>query len=266
MPAKLDILEPGCCCVSRAPVYPEIHLMENSVIVCLLSLLSATLAYSDNTLATTISCFTTVYGLLLVVHSYRDVQRKYYERLEREEIETEGVSEASDTTDTASDLPDLVMLDTTDSDDDYSDIPELIMLESDDDYSDMPSLIMVDTTGSDDGDDAKSDYSDLPPIISFDNTELTPPRRRRVIKVKNPSGIVEELTQDARVLKQLRQIEKEVAERNAASVTAAASAAVAAAVTAAATAVDAATAADAAAIDVAAAVAAMIDTVENKKD
>ena len=176
MPAKLDILEPGCCCVRRAPVYPEVYLMENSIIAYILSLLSVFLAHNADTPSTLLACFASGYGVVLVLYSYRDVQRSYYERLEREEIETDGFSGA----DESKDMRDVAT-----------------------------------ETSSEEGDDAKSEYSDVASQVNFDSV-ASPLRRRRVIKIKKTAVAELELSQEDRVLQQLRQIEREVAERNAA--------------------------------------------------
>jgi hypothetical protein len=176
MPAKLDILEPGCCCVRRAPVYPEVYLMENSIIAYILSLLSVFLAHNADTPSTLLACFASGYGVVLVVYSYRDVQKSYYERLEREEIETDGFSEASETAEKRD---------------------------------------ATTETSSEEGDDAKSEYSDVGSQVNFDDA-ASPLRRRRVIKIKKTAAAALDVSQEDRVLQQLRQIEKEVAERNAA--------------------------------------------------
>ena len=178
MPAKLDILEPGCCCVRRAPVYPEVYLMENSIIAYVLSVLSVFLAHNADRYSTLAACFASGYGLVLVMYSYRDVQRNYYERLEREEIETDGFSDTSEASD-AKEVKDAAT-----------------------------------ETSSEEGDDSKSVYSDVASQVNFDSV-ASPLRRRRVIKIKKTAAAVE-LSQQDRVLQQLRQIEKEVAERNAA--------------------------------------------------
>lgn len=188
MPTKLDILEPGCCCVRRHPVYPEVHLMENSIIMTFFAVCAVISAQIGNSNGILLSGFTCGYGLILVCSSYVDVQRKYYERLEREEIETDGFSEAPEVPE-APEAPE---------------VPE------------VPEKKDAGTeTSSEEGDDARSEYSDAASQVNFDN-DVSPLRRRRVIKIKKTAAAALELSQEDRVLQQLRQIEKEVAERNAA--------------------------------------------------
>ena len=150
--------------------------MENSIIAYILSLLSVFLAHNADTPSTLLACFASGYGVVLVVYSYRDVQKSYYERLEREEIETDGFSEASETAEKRD---------------------------------------ATTETSSEEGDDAKSEYSDVGSQVNFDDA-ASPLRRRRVIKIKKTAAAALDVSQEDRVLQQLRQIEKEVAERNAA--------------------------------------------------
>ena len=150
--------------------------MENSIIMTFFAVCAVISAQIGNSNGILLSGFTCGYGLILVCSSYVDVQRKYYERLEREEIETDGFSEAPE-------------------------VPEKKDAGTE--------------TSSEEGDDARSEYSDAASQVNFDN-DVSPLRRRRVIKIKKTAAAALELSQEDRVLQQLRQIEKEVAERNAA--------------------------------------------------
>lgn len=150
--------------------------MENSIIMTFFAMCAVISAHLGNNNAILLSGFTCGYGLVLVCSSYVDVQRKYFERLEKEEIETDGFSEA----------------------------PE------------APEKKDAGTeTSSEEGDDARSEYSDAASQVNFDSV-ASPLRRRRVIKIKKTAAAALELSQSDRVLQQLRQIENEVAERNAA--------------------------------------------------
>jgi len=156
--------------------------MENSIIMTFFAVCAVISAQIGNSNGILLSGFTCGYGLILVCSSYVDVQRKYYERLEREEIETDGFSEAPE-------------------------VPEA---------PEAPEKKDAGTeTSSEEGDDARSEYSDAASQVNFDN-DVSPLRRRRVIKIKKTAAAALELSQEDRVLQQLRQIEKEVAERNAA--------------------------------------------------
>lgn len=121
MSDKLDLLQPRCCCVRRYPVYPEVHLMENSIIMAFFALCAVISAYIKEDKGVLISSFTCGYGLILVYSAYLDVQSKYYEKLQKDEIETDGdsVDEIKETKDVGTE------------------------------------------TSSEEGDDSKSEYSDI---------------------------------------------------------------------------------------------------------
>jgi hypothetical protein len=75
---------------------------------------------------TIISALFSVYFYKMVANNYREVQLKYYDTLEREEIETDG----DRSRDTIKEATNVVDADDEDADD-----------EDDEDYDDMPPLI-----------------------------------------------------------------------------------------------------------------------------
>ena len=128
MPNILDALQPHCCCVRRNPVYPEVLLMEAASALSLSTLVMVVASCYHFDRITIISALFSVYFYKMVANNYREVQLKYYDTLEREEIETDGdrsrdtIKEATNAADEDADDED----DEDEDDEDYDDMPPLI--------------------------------------------------------------------------------------------------------------------------------------------
>lgn len=121
MPNILDALQPHCCCVRRNPVYPEVLLMEAASALSLSTLIMVVASCYHFDRITIISALFSVYFYKMVANNYREVQLKYYDTLEREEIETDG-DRSRDTIKEATNVVD----EDADDDEDYDDMPPLI--------------------------------------------------------------------------------------------------------------------------------------------
>jgi nitrate reductase cytochrome c-type subunit len=131
MPNILDALQPHCCCVRRNPVYPEVLLMESASALSLSTLIMVVASSYHFDRITIISALFSVYFYKMVANNYREVQLKYYDTLEREEIETDG-DRSRDSIKEATN----VVENEDDDDEDYDDEDD-----DDEDYDDMPPLI-----------------------------------------------------------------------------------------------------------------------------
>lgn len=121
MPNILDALQPHCCCVRRNPVYPEVLLMEAASALSLSTLIMVVASCYHFDRITIISALFSVYFYKMVANNYREVQLKYYDTLDREEIETDG-DRSRDTIKEATNVVD----EDADDDEDYDDMPPLI--------------------------------------------------------------------------------------------------------------------------------------------
>ena len=125
MPNILDALQPHCCCVRRNPVYPEVLLMESASALSLSTLVMVVASCYHFDKTTIISALFSVYFYKMVANNYREVQLKYYDTLEREEIETDG-DRSRDTIKEANNADEDADDENEDDDEDYDDMPPLI--------------------------------------------------------------------------------------------------------------------------------------------
>lgn len=146
MPNILDALQPHCCCVRRNPIYPEVLLMESASALSLSTLIMVVASSYHFDKITIISALFSVYFYKMIANHYRDVQLKYYDTLEREEIETDG----DRSRDTIKETNNKV--EGEDADDEGENI-------DDEDDDDIPH----DVSENDEGDD--EDYDDMPPLV-----------------------------------------------------------------------------------------------------
>ena len=139
MPNILDALQPHCCCVRRNPVYPEVLLMESASALSLSTLVMVVASCYHFDKTTIISALFSIYFYKMVANHYREVQLKYYDTLEREEIETDG-DRSRDTIKEATNAAE----------------------DADDENEDADSVIQHDVSEDDD-----EDYDDMPPLIPY---------------------------------------------------------------------------------------------------